>query len=193
MFSCASMYNSRIMNKQKHCIGCNSLFEPTTAWQKFCNQPCKTAYRWRTTRNGRATITRHCRQCGTQIEITNRDDANRYHCSEKCSAQSARESRSKFFKKNPRKAADYYAKTLEKLGPDGNLRRFYARHPNAPHACQSCGESRVLDIAHRPNHSRNGAWRSVENTSPEKVWILCPTCHALLDRMHYPPSDLGLK
>jgi len=24
------------------------------------------------------------------------------------------------------------------------------------------------------------------------VWVLCPTCHALLDRMHYPPEELGL-
>jgi hypothetical protein len=27
---------------------------------------------------------------------------------------------------------------------------------------------------------------------PEMVWVLCPTCHRLLDRMHYPPTDLGL-
>jgi hypothetical protein len=27
---------------------------------------------------------------------------------------------------------------------------------------------------------------------PEKVWVLCPTCHRLLDRMNYSPSELGL-
>jgi len=78
------------------------------------------------------------------------------------------------------------------VGPDGNQKRFYARFPDAPRSCQGCGETRVLDIAHKPEHRRNGAHRSISNTNLEHVWILCPTCHALLDRMHYPPIDLGL-
>jgi hypothetical protein len=27
----------------------------------------------------------------------------------------------------------------------------------------------------------------------DKIWILCPTCHALLDRKHYTPEQLNLK
>ena len=51
----------------------------------------------------------------------------------------------------------------------------------------------ALDVAHKPGHERVGAWRSAANCVwPTMVWVLCPTCHALLDRMHYPPEDLGL-
>ena len=187
------MYNSSIMQRKKHCVKCGVLFEATNSWHIFCSQPCKTSRRWETIRNSKPINMRHCRQCGTQIDIVNRSDANRNHCSDSCAIKSARESRSRFFKKNPKKSKEYHAKSKEKLGPDGNLKRFYSRHPGAPRECQSCGERRVLDVAHRPEHSRNGAWRSVKNTTLEKVWILCPTCHALLDRMHYAPADLGLK
>jgi len=75
----------------------------------------------------------------------------------------------------------------------GNLKRFRNRYPDIEIKCQVCGESRVVDIAHRPGYERNGAWRSIENTTPDKVWILCPTCHALLDRMNYTPEELGLR
>jgi heterodisulfide reductase subunit B len=51
----------------------------------------------------------------------------------------------------------------------------------------------VLDIAHKPKYKRKGAWRNVKNTTPEKIWILCPTCHALIDRKGYDPQQLGLK
>jgi len=80
-----------------------------------------------------------------------------------------------------------------KVGTDSNMLRFRLRFPDAPTSCQSCGETRVLDIAHKPEFRRNGHWRSKENTTwPDKVWILCPTCHALLDRKGYEPSSLGL-
>ena len=40
---------------------------------------------------------------------------------------------------------------------------------------------------------RNGQWRNINNTQwPEQVWVLCPTCHALVDRMRYSPEELGL-
>jgi heterodisulfide reductase subunit B len=88
---------------------------------------------------------------------------------------------------------DYRKKSREKIGPDGNLKRFRLRHPEIPIHCQACGESRVVDIAHKPEWKRNGAWRSAKNSTPEKVWLLCPTCHALIDRMNYDPSELGLR
>ena len=136
---------------------------------------------------------RNCRQCGTPFPVVSRADANRQHCSRGCSAKSARRSRTKFWQRQkPTKAKEYYQKSRAKLGPDGNLKRFYARYPQAPRACQSCGETRVLDVAHKPGHERKGQWRNVGNTTLDKVWILCPTCHALLDRMGYSPSELGL-
>ena len=138
--------------------------------------------------------TRNCRSCGTPFSVAiQRADANRQHCSRECAVKSARESRRRFYERKPEKYREYHVKSRDRLGPDGNLKRFYARYPNAPRACQSCGERRVLDVAHKPGHERNGAWRSKENTTLEKVWILCPTCHALLDRMGYSPSEMGLE
>lgn len=89
--------------------------------------------------------------------------------------------------------AIYRARTREKLGPDSQNKRFYALNPNAPRACEACGEDRVIEVAHRPGYERLGARRSSANMQwPKMVWVLCPTCHRLLDRMHYPPEDLGL-
>jgi len=84
-------------------------------------------------------------------------------------------------------------RSKEKQLPDSNLIRFKRWNPNAPDACESCGEDRVIEVAHKPGFERNGAWRKAANSKwPEMVWVLCPTCHSLLDRMHYPPGDLGL-
>ena len=137
---------------------------------------------------------RYCRQCGVHfVPQSGKGGNNQLHCSLECSKKSARESRSKFYERNPQKVQEYYQKTIQKNGHKGNLARFLTRYPDAPKACQSCGEERVLDIAHKPEHKRNGAWRSASNTTPEKVWILCPTCHALIDRLNYDPKSLGLE
>lgn len=137
---------------------------------------------------------RNCRVCEKPFPVVKqRDDANRQHCSRECAVESARASRRRFYQNKPEKYVEYHRKSRERLGPDGNLKRFYARYPDAPRACQSCGEKRVLDVAHKPGHERNGAWRSAKNTTLDKVWILCPTCHALIDRMGYVPSELGLE
>lgn len=71
--------------------------------------------------------------------------------------------------------------------------RLRKRCPDTPSACESCGEDRVLEIAHKPEHARNGMHRSNKNTIwPDTVWILCPTCHALIDRKGYDPTSMGL-
>ena len=180
----------------KHCIMCGSPFEAHTAWHKYCSRPCETR-RYRESRGlGRklATEGRYCRQCGTHFFPDPHTGKNRQHCSDECSKKSARESRSKFYEKNPEKAAEYRERTKAKRIPGNNLARLYKRFPNAPKACEACGESRVLDIAHKPGHERNGSWRSKANTAwPEKVWILCPTCHAVIDRLGTDPAELGLK
>jgi hypothetical protein len=188
--ACSCMISD--MKRTKHCGQCGAGFEPTNAWQKFCSFDCQ--QKFRNDRKPRKLLAtgRHCRQCGTKFFPAGRGESNKWHCSPECAVQSARESRSKFYAKKPEKYREYHAKSREKRGPDSNLKRFYARHPEAPRACQSCGEGRVLDVAHKPEHRRNGAWRSKTNTTIDRVWILCPTCHALLDRMHYPPADLGL-
>lgn len=183
------------METIKFCVFCGTQFQSTNAWHKYCSDKCRDTYN--NNRKERTLLVgRFCRQCGVQFFPDLKDGKNKQHCSSDCSKKSARESRSKFWErlgdKKKEKMSEYHVKNRDKVGPDGNLKRFFARHPEAPKACQSCGETRVLDIAHKPGHKRNGEWRSVKNTTLEKVWILCPTCHALLDRMNYDPAELGL-
>ena len=52
-----------------------------------------------------------------------------------------------FASRLPAQQAIYRQRTIEKLGPDTVLKRFYSWNPNAPHACESCGEARVLCVA----------------------------------------------
>jgi len=180
---------------KKYCVICGTPFEAKTAWARYCSIKCKTK-RYRDSKGYKLSEGRFCKQCGKKFYPTFKTGANQQHCSKECSIKSARESRSKFWDKQPdkkQKTAEYYKKSRNKVGPDGNLIRFKRRYPNAEMKCQVCGETRVLDIAHKPEYKRNGAWRSVKNTTPKKVWILCPTCHALLDRMNYSPEELGLK
>jgi hypothetical protein len=179
----------------RFCVICGKPFEARTPWQRYCSKSCETKnYRhshglW-LLKDGR-----FCRQCGKKFYPV-KGENNKQHCSPECAAKSARESRSKFWEKygdkKHEKMVEYHATSRTKKGPDSNLKRFYARFPDAPRACQACGETRVLEIAHKPEFARNGAWRSKENTTLDKVWILCPTCHKLIDRMGYDPKSLGL-
>ena len=184
------LYNSSM--NERHCVLCGTSFLATRAWQKYCSKQCQTKNNNdltpRTLKAGR-----FCKQCGTNFFPDFADGKNRQHCSNECSVKSARDSRSKFWEKHGKeKEIIYRQRTKEKIGKDSNLKRFRKRYPEIEIKCQSCGEQRVVDIAHKPEHKRNGEWRSAKNTTPEKVWILCPTCHALLDRMNYSPSELGL-
>jgi hypothetical protein len=176
----------------KHCWICGKLFTPTTAWQRYCGRICQ-AENYRNKKGRVVDRGRYCRQCGVKFIPPRDGGANKQHCSTDCAIKSARESRCNFYKRNPKKYILYNKTWRNKVGTDGNLKRLYLRYPNAPRQCQACGENRVLDIAHKPGHSRNGAWRSRENTTLDKIWILCPTCHALLDRKGYSPEQLGIR
>lgn len=177
---------------EKHCGLCGKLFAPEKVTVKWCSLECKKDFDDRRQKAKGETIRRFCWQCGKTFPVTSQGDRNRWHCSSECATRSAKESRSKFYYSNPTKDAEYRARSKERRGPDGNLPRLYRRYPDAPRACQACGENRVLDMAHKPEFRRMGAWRTRENSSLDKIWALCPTCHALLDRMNYSPEELGL-
>jgi len=177
-----------------YCRYCSKTFEPERKWQLYCSDQCRVDFNNSLTKKTDIQKTRYCKVCGKSF-IIGFQQMNKQHCSLECSQKSARISRTKFWSNQIDKKSKrdlYYKKSKEKCGPDGNLKRYYLRYPDAPRNCQSCGENRVLDIAHKPGFERNGSWRSVSNCTPEKVWILCPTCHALLDRMNYSPNELGL-
>lgn len=174
------------------CVNCQVGLPPSHSHRKYCSGRCKAAYR-KANGGGRAADGHNCRQCGVWFAIGPGQN-NKWLCSDGCRRASNAHSVRTFHERRPLMEALYRAKTREKLGPDSQNRRFYALNPNAPRACEACSEARVIEIAHRPGHERLGQRRTAANMKwPEMVWVLCPTCHRLLDRMHYSPSDLGLK
>jgi hypothetical protein len=174
-----------------NCIQCGIEMKDSHVHKKYCSRRCKSlwakAHPWAPLSQGH-----DCRVCGTHIDLKP-GQANKWICSADCRRKQLASSVRKFHALRPERALEYRGRTRTKLGPDSNIKRFYLWNPSAPHACESCGENRVLEIAHKPGHERVGAGRAKANSSwPSMVWVLCPTCHTLLDRMNYPPSDLGL-
>jgi len=173
------------------CVECGLQMPSAHIHKMYCSRRCKGRYRKKHP-HGSLAAGHACRMCGKRIKL-HKGQGNKWLCSSKCRRASTALSVRTFHERRPRQEAIYRARTKEKRLPNGNLHRFYRTNPNAPHACECCGEKRVLDVAHKPHAARLGEWRSSKNCKwPSMVWVLCPTCHALLDRMHYPPSDLGL-
>ena len=185
------------MNNVAHvCAHCQSDLSGSNPCRKYCSAHCKQQHRKALGfRQGKAHIpvTEHmCRICGKIFPI-GPEQGNKWLCSDVCRRASIAQSVGNFHRKYPTRAALYNARTKNKRLPSDNLARFYKHNAAAPHNCEACGEDRVLEVAHKPGHERNGSSRSRTNCKwPDKVWVLCPTCHKLLDRMHYDPSELGL-
>lgn len=173
------------------CEKCSCVFDAKRSTSRFCSQKCGAAMRWvlsvKDTSKPRA-----CLECGASFIA--KPEANQQRlCSDAC--RKTRNSRKvrEFHAANPERENWYRSRTKEKKLPDSNQIRFFRANPNAPRCCESCKENRVLEIAHRLGYERNGRGRSLSNCKwPEMVWVLCPTCHRLLDRMNYSPKDLGL-
>ena len=183
-----------MVNDLPKCRRCGKSISAKHLSVRYCSPRCKNKDHAQAVKDrGRRPVGQHaCRFCGREFEISAGQN-NKWLCSPACrrgqSAKIARE----FHSRRPQSEAIYRARTKAKLPPDRQLQRFYRHNPNAPKACESCGEARVVEIAHRPGHERLGERRSRANMVwPEKVWVLCPTCHRLLDRMGYAPSDLRL-
>lgn len=176
----------------KHpCIQCGVEMFGSHSHRKYCSGKCKAAYR-------RANMLEFdgshvCRVCENSFPVGPGEN-NKWLCSDECRKASNAKSVREFHLRKPLQDAIYRAKTRERVGPDGNQKRFYRNNPDAPRSCESCGESRVLEVAHKPDSWRLGERRSSANCKwPEKVWVLCPTCHRLLDRMNFSVEELGLK
>jgi len=176
--------------KEKHCSACGVLFEPVSCWDWKCRSCVDT--------KDRRGEKRFCRQCGDVFLLSKPQGYNKRHCSESCARTGAKESRCKFYATRPLRDKVYRERAKIRRPQDGQLIRFWRRYPNAPHHCQGCPDGkpckewRVLDLCHRPEFKRNGAWHTKANSTPEKVWILCPRCHGLLDRFGMSPDELGL-
>lgn len=174
------------------CVECGNEMAGSHIHRKFCSAKCRGRFRKKHPCQP-ASAGHHCRVCKKHFEIGIGQN-NKWICSDECRKKKNAESVRKFHKVRPERQAEYRNRQRLKLLPDGNLIRFYKWNPNAPRECESCGENRVLEIAHRPEHERVGQCRKRINSQwPKMVWVLCPTCHTLLDRMNYLPGELGLK
>jgi hypothetical protein len=180
-------------DKIRYCIVCGQSFVAKTARQKYCSRKCSSKV-YREKKGIKLKDGRYCKQCGKKFYPNYKDGKNRQHCSDECSRKSARNSMSKYWSTNKSEKQKKQQKVYSKKnGKDSKMKRFLKRYPNAPKECQACGENRVLEICHKPEYRRQGAWRTVANTQLHMVWILCPTCHSLLDRKGYALEEIGLK
>ena len=173
------------------CSACGESFKAKRPDKRYCCQPCA-ARAGRRRRLEQLDVTkdgRDCLGCGKHFDIKP-PSTNRRYCSEDCARQAARVQRRMFMRRNPERIKTYNANRPFKGSVIGRLRR---RHPDIPIACESCGENRILEVAHRPEFKRNGAWKIVANTQRHMFWILCPTCHKVLDKGISTPKELGLK
>lgn len=175
------------------CRRCQKEMSGAVPMRKYCSIACKSAWRKETGPPVGSVKSHICRVCGKEFPI-GPGEYNKWLCSVKCrktrNAQHVRD----FHVRKPYAEALYRTRRKEKQLPDSMQIRFYRVNPHAPRACESCDENRVLDVAHKPGHERLGDRRRNDRMKwPDYVWVLCPTCHALIDRMHYPPHELGLE
>jgi hypothetical protein len=173
----------------RECAVCQASLAGRRSNAAVCSGPCGAELSRRRGPSG----PRSCRVCSKPVPRHEHGDGNRQHCSSECARVSAKASRAAFHRRRPEADEVYRATQRAKKTRDTALGRLWKRWPDLPRACEACGESRVLDIAHRPEHARRGAWAVKRNCTPEMVWILCPTCHALLDRVGLTAEQLGIK
>jgi hypothetical protein len=176
------------------CLHCNVTLkrEISTKGRKILY--CSTECGWKFRGSKKPRVTEHeCRNCGKVFPIYAGQN-QKWLCSDDCRRERVSKITREWRERNPDRETLYRQRSKEKQLPDSNLLRFRRWNADAPSKCESCGEHRVLDIAHKPGYERNGQWRNSKNCKwPEMVWVLCPTCHALLDRMRYSPEELGLR
>lgn len=176
------------------CNCCGIAFRSERKSRRWCDK-CRTIGR-RGRRN--LVLTRSCQWCGNPwtFKRGNRSESNKRYCSDGCRRSAALESRADS-RERERNGAAKIATGRPKTRPDGFSRkynngslqtRFFLLNPDRPKKCEACGESRVVDLAHKV--ARRSSWRKLPKSS--EVWILCPTCHRCLDGGIETPQSLGL-
>ena len=137
---------------------------------------------------------RNCRHCGKEFTVERTTGHNRQHCSKECARLTQKRNQEKFLKRNPHKPAEYAETRRDQTHRMTLHQRLRKKYPDLPVVCeaQGCEEDRVLDFAHKPAFARNGRHQTLNLYERHMFWVLCPTCHALIDRAGYEPWKLGL-
>jgi len=191
------------------CEICSTLFTPKRRKQKYCCKKCqragrlktktdyreknkvamlkRSAYLYMTRKNGGLDRHRACKKCGKDFVYENGSQAKRY-CSSECFKAAQKEKQRSCVQAYVLEHGARYSNS----GKDRTVFRFIRKNPDIPYACQSCGENRIVEISHKPSRRRGGRKLLRGNSDRNDVWLLCPTCHELIDRMGYDPKELGL-
>lgn len=179
------------------CEECGEPFRQVNGRQRFCGSRCwsrrkRKAAAQRTTHW--TNIPRECLRCGTRFYRTLAAGPNQKYCSRKCATCASEERVQRFKETNPSAMQAYNVTRYAKHGKDTVLMRLRRRYPDLPTTCEAkgCSEARILEIAHKPQFKRNGAWRTMAVYERHMFWLLCPTCHRLLDTGLASESELGL-
>jgi endogenous inhibitor of DNA gyrase (YacG/DUF329 family) len=183
----------------RNCKYCQKTFvldRPTSA-QFYCSLVCrnKAGHSRKISAPGHyLTIPLECPVCQKKFYRTEQTGPMRKYCSKECSEVGYKTHRTAFHVRNPKAHTGYYKNRVKAHGRDSGFTRLYRWYPDLPRCCEAvgCGESRVLTAAHKPEFKRNGSPRTKKLYERHMFWILCPTCHTLLDRGICSPEELGL-
>lgn len=119
---------------------------------------------------------------------------NKRYCSDACAVRARIRDRGWHKASFPRAMSAYNRQRAKRHGTDTLINRLRKRFPDLPTVCEAsdCDEARVLECAHKPEFKRNGAWRTLDRYERRMFWMLCPTCHRVLDHGIAMPEQLGL-
>lgn len=187
--------NTSVKNKQ--CPVCQNGFLAENNAQLYCSRSCRNrkANQNRTQSAGHWTqIPRACPICEKTFLRPADSSPNKKHCSPECALKAIQISTHWFKNHNPTAMHEYNKRRYAKYGRDSLITRLRKRYPDLPTRCEvpGCEEGRVLDLAHKPEHKRNGAHRVLKHYERHMFWILCPTHHALHDRGVLTAAELEL-
>lgn len=179
------------------CPHCEKAFSTWNKAAKYCSVRCRTdAATARRIREPTCwlNIPMECGICNTKFFRTLNTGPNKKYCSPECSIRARRSDHRRFMELAPGAMEAYNRQRAKNHGSGTLITRLRKRYPDLPKVCEtpSCSESRVLEIAHKPEHKRNGAWRTMDWYERHMFWMLCPTCHAVLDLGIETPEQMGL-
>ena len=175
----------------RKCRFCKKTFTSGNRAARYCSERCRTdnatANRDRRPNHWK-NKPRKCRNCR---KLFFPQSPNRRLCSFRCQVEGRRLNFEIFKKRHPGVQRLYN----RQRGRDTLIIRLRKKFPDLPTRCEAkgCGESRVLDLAHKPKFKRNGAHRLLARYKRHMFWILCPTCHRVVDRGIETPQQMGLK
>ena len=191
----------RVYQKQiiRHCGQCHIQFSTGNRAALYCTEACRTkaaTKRRDRTNSGEWLRTKiACGICGKEFFRTKATGPNKKYCSVECTTHARKRDYERFKILTPRAMKGYNQNRYQRHGRDTLITRLYKHYPDLPKICEAkdCNEARVLEAAHRPEFKRNGAWRTMDKYERHMFWMLCPTCHRVLDFGIETPVQLGLQ